>query len=80
MGAIAIDRIKLMRMRSRKLVGALGLLTLVIVWMLGAMALAQAVLPEAGDLVKFAYYAAAGMGWALPAMPMIKWMSRPDPA
>jgi hypothetical protein len=26
------------------------------------------------------YYVVAGLGWVLPAMPLIRWMSRPDPA
>ena len=25
------------------------------------------------------YYVVAGIGWVLPAMPLIRWMSRPDP-
>jgi hypothetical protein len=24
------------------------------------------------------YYVVAGLGWVLPAMPLIAWMSRPD--
>jgi len=24
------------------------------------------------------YYAVTGLGWVLPAMPLIRWMSRPD--
>ena len=26
------------------------------------------------------FYVVAGMGWVLPAMPIVSWMSRPDPA
>jgi hypothetical protein len=26
------------------------------------------------------YYVVAGLGWVLPAMPLIRWMSRPDAA
>jgi hypothetical protein len=29
-------------------------------------------------LVATLYYVVAGLGWVLPAMPLIKWMSRPD--
>jgi hypothetical protein len=25
------------------------------------------------------YYVVAGIGWVLPAMPLISWMLRPDP-
>jgi hypothetical protein len=29
-------------------------------------------------LVATIYYVVAGLGWVLPAMPLISWMSRPD--
>jgi Protein of unknown function (DUF2842) len=48
----------------------------VIVWSLLAMALAQVVLVRPNGLLDFAYYAIAGLGWVLPAMPLISWMSR----
>jgi hypothetical protein len=67
-----------MTIRTRKLIGAFGLITLVIVWALLAMAFAQVLVIHSNGLVKFLYYAIAGMGWALPAMPLISWMSKPD--
>jgi len=67
-----------MRMRTRKLIGACALLVLVIVWALVAMALAQTLLVSASGIVAAAYYVLAGIGWVLPAMPLISWMSRPD--
>jgi hypothetical protein len=66
-----------MPIRIRKLIGTIALLALVIVWALLAMAIAQPARlgePAAAAL----YYAIAGLGWVLPAMPLIKWMSRPD--
>ena len=66
-----------MSMRSRKLIGAIALLTLVIVWSLLAMAFAQIVLVRANQLVAAIYYMVAGLGWVLPAMPIISWMSAP---
>jgi hypothetical protein len=42
------------------------------------MALAQPALAAANGLVAATYYVLAGLGWVLPAMPLIKWMSRPD--
>ncbi len=63
-------------LRVRKLIGTMALLALVTVWSLLAMALAQVVLVRADRLVEFAYYAIAGLGWVLPAMPLIAWMSR----
>jgi hypothetical protein len=67
-----------MRIRTRKLVGAVGLLVLVPMWALLAMALAQSVLTSTNVLVATVYYAIAGLGWILPAMPLVRWMSRPD--
>lgn len=68
-----------MSIRIRKLVGAVALLALVIVWALLAMAIAQPVLATANGVVAAVYYVIAGLGWVLPAMPLIKWMSRPEP-
>lgn len=67
-----------MSIRIRKLIGTVGLLVLVIVWALVATAIAQPVLASANGLVAGIYYVVAGLGWVLPAMPLIKWMSRPD--
>lgn len=67
-----------MTIRTRKLIGAVALLVLVCVWALIAMALAQSVLTNINGLVAAIYYVVAGLGWVLPAMPLISWMSRPD--
>jgi hypothetical protein len=67
-----------MTIRTRKLIGAFGLLALVMVWALIAMALAQSVLTDINGFVAAIYYVVAGLGWVLPAMPLISWMSRPD--
>jgi hypothetical protein len=67
-----------MRIRTRKLIGTLGLLVLVTVWALLAMALAQFALRAQSGIVVFLFYAVAGLGWALPAMPLVAWMQRPD--
>lgn len=65
-----------MRLRFRKLVGAVALFVLVIVWALLAMAIAQFPPIFENRLVAGIYYLLAGVGWVLPAMPLIKWMSR----
>lgn len=67
-----------MPIRLRKLIGAVALLVLVIVWALLAMALAQSALTSVSDWIAAIYYVVAGLGWVLPAMPLIRWMSRPD--
>lgn len=64
--------------RIRKLIGAFALLALVTVWALLAMAIAQFAFPSTNSLVAWIYYVVAGIGWVLPAMPLIRWMSRPD--
>ena len=69
-----------MRIRTRKLIGTLGLLALVTVWALLAMAFAQFALSAANGFVVAAFYVIAGLGWVLPAMPLVAWMQRPDPA
>jgi hypothetical protein len=68
-----------MPIRIRKLIGAVALIALVIVWALLAMAIAQPVLASANHVVEAIYYVVAGIGWVLPAMLLITWMSRPDP-
>lgn len=67
-----------MSIRTRKLIGAVALLALVIVWGLLAMALAQSVLTNINSWVATIYYIVAGLGWVLPAMPLISWMTKPD--
>jgi hypothetical protein len=42
------------------------------------MALAQSVLTATSGLLAAIYYVVAGLGWVLPAMPLIRWMSKPD--
>ena len=64
-----------MSMRIRKLVGTFALLALVIVWALVAMAIAQFPPIFQNPWIAAVYYVVAGIGWILPAMPLIKWMS-----
>ena len=67
-----------MSMRTRKLIGTVALLLLVSVWGLLAMALAQSVLTDINGFVAAIFYVVAGLGWVLPAMPIISWMANPD--
>lgn len=68
-----------MSARIRKLIGTITLLTLVVFWALLAMALAQVLVVSASPVVAGLYYALIGLGWVLPAMPLVSWMARPDP-
>ena len=63
-----------MSIRIRKLIGAVALLVLVTTWALIAMAIAQFPPIFENKLIAGAYYLVAGIGWVLPAMPLIKWM------
>jgi len=69
-----------MPMRWRKLLGAIMPIVLVLTWVLLAMAIAQSTAVKANGIVEVIYYFVAGLGWVLPAMPLIRWMSRPDAA
>jgi hypothetical protein len=65
-----------MPIRLRKFIGAVALFALVIVWALLAMAFAQAPAIRDNSGLSLAYYVIAGLGWILPAMPLVSWMSR----
>ncbi len=66
-----------MSARRRKLIGTVGLLLLVAVWSLLTMALAQSVLTDINGFVAAIFYIVAGLGWVLPAMPLVAWMAKP---
>jgi hypothetical protein len=70
------SREAVIRLRVRKLIGTILLLVLVSVWSLLAMAFAQIVAVRANAALEFVFYVVAGIGWVLPAMPLISWMSR----
>jgi hypothetical protein len=65
-----------MPVRIRKLIGVFALFALVTIWALVAMAVAQFPPIFENRLVAGIYYFLAGIGWVLPAMPLIKWMSK----
>ena len=65
-----------MPLRFRKLIGAVALFVLVIVWALIAMAVAQFPAIRDNTVLSILYYVIAGLGWVLPAMPLVSWMSR----
>jgi hypothetical protein len=69
-----------MTIRLRKFIGAVALFILVVVWALLAMALAQAPPVRDHAIVSVIYYVVVGLGWVLPAMPLVRWMSRPNKA
>ena len=64
-----------MPIRLRKLIGAIVLIVLVTLWSLLAMALAQSPAIKANGVIEAIYFVVAGLGWVLPAMPLIRWMT-----
>ena len=69
-----------MPIRLRKLIGTFALIILCLTWALLAMAFAQFPVIKANGLVEVIYYVVAGLGWVLPAMPLVSWMVRPEKA
>ncbi len=67
-----------MPIRTRKLFGTIALLVLALVWSMMGMAVAQMPWLASSGLRQAIFYVVAGMGWVLPAMPIVSWMSRPD--
>jgi hypothetical protein len=67
-----------MRIRTRKFLGTIALLLLVVVWSLLGMTIAQTPWLAESGLYQAIFYPVAGLGWVLPAMPIISWMAKPD--
>ncbi|MGD0025427.1 MAG: DUF2842 domain-containing protein [Xanthobacteraceae bacterium] len=65
-----------MPIRLRKFIGAVALFALVIVWALLATGLAQFPFIRDNTIASIVYYVVAGLGWVVPAMPLVRWMSR----
>ena len=59
-------------------IGTIALLVLVVVWSLMGMTVAQTPWLANSGLLQAIFYVVAGIGWVLPAMPIISWMARPD--
>jgi hypothetical protein len=70
--------ISVMTIRTRKFFGTIALLVLVVVWSLMGMTVAQTPWLANSGLLQAIFYVVAGIGWVLPAMPIISWMARPD--
>ena len=66
-----------MTIRTRKFLGTIALLLLALIWSLMGMAVAQMPFLAQSGILQAIFYVVAGMGWVLPAMPIVSWMSRP---
>ncbi|GAB4069942.1 DUF2842 domain-containing protein [Ancylobacter sonchi] len=64
--------------RLRKFIGTCLILILVIVWSLGAMALAQGRVTTLPGFWQFIAYVVLGIGWVVPAALLIRWMQKGD--
>lgn len=67
-----------MTVRQRKFVGVLLVLATLVVYAVLAVSLGDLFLPALPVWAQLVYYAVAGIGWAVPAAFVIRWMQRPD--
>jgi Kef-type K+ transport system membrane component KefB len=68
----------LMRSRNRKLIGAAGLLALVVFWPLLTLALGHSNLSRYYASGQVIFILVFGLVWLIPAALLIRWMQRPD--
>ena len=62
---------------ARKLAGALAVLLFVVLYTLLAMWFGAVVVNSQAKWLQLLYYAVAGVGWALPAIAIIRWANKP---
>jgi len=67
-------------MRWKKFIGVFALVGIIAVYALLVMRVAVAILPEAGSILEFLFYAVAGMAWVVPVRYLILWMNAPGRA
>lgn len=67
-----------MKRRARKFAGIWLLIALIVVYSSIAVVISVEFLDWLPVWASLIYLAAAGMGWAIPAGVIIKWMSKPD--
>ncbi len=67
-----------MRMRSRKLIGAVGLLLFLAAYAMVVASVGAGRIVDASPLARLAFFIVAGLTWVLPAGLLIRWIQRPD--
>jgi magnesium-transporting ATPase (P-type) len=68
-----------MTIRTRKLIGTIVIMVILMIYALLALAVAIVLqVNHASKLAELAYYAVAGLLWIVPAGLVIRWMGRPD--
>lgn len=68
-----------MTQNSRKLIGTVLTVVVLIAYVVLATSLYMWAMADLPTWALLIYFAVAGIGWALPAGLIIRWMSRPDP-
>ncbi|KPQ09939.1 MAG: protein of unknown function DUF2842 [Saliniramus fredricksonii] len=68
-----------MTQRTRKFIGTIAIITFVMLYGPVAMAIAESRIMAAPQVIQVISYAALGLAWIIPIMPVIRWMQRPDP-
>lgn len=67
-----------MRIRTRKLLGAVGLVALVLFWPLLTLALGYTRISAYYAPAQLVFFLVFGLIWLIPAGLLIRWMQRPD--
>jgi glucose dehydrogenase len=65
-----------MNPRIKKLIGTLVMVVFVSLYALLVAALAPRFLTGGSKLVELGFYVVAGLAWALPLLPLIRWMEK----
>jgi membrane protein implicated in regulation of membrane protease activity len=68
-----------MTRRKRKLIGTLLLIIVVPVYAMLAVELSRYVLAGASWWAQALFFLVAGVAWAIPVLPLIRWMERLSP-
>lgn len=63
-----------MNPRIKKLIGALIMLVFVVLYIFIIAGIAPRILMHANKVGELAFYIIAGVAWALPLFPLVKWM------
>ena len=76
----AVEKVKVMGMRARKLVGTVTMVLFIGFYALFAMAIAEGRIRGASTPVQTIVYIVLGLIWVVPMLPLIRWMNKPDNA
>lgn len=69
-----------MTQSSRKLIGVLLTVAVLVAYALIVMVVYDTFLTGLPTLAMLAFFIVAGLAWCFPAMAIIRWMSKPDKA